>query len=253
MRSLLTSLFVALTVASALGQSYTPQGGYMPQGYGAAAAAPAAGAGLSPTATPYYSSDPGYGAGGYVPTNYGAVAPGVASSLLTYGLLEGYYQYTTFEDTLLDASHGLGLSLTAELFQPFFIRGAFGWSGGNGKGVPDGYNFSTAQIGGGGYFAVTDRFHIVGEVGGLYASLTANKSALSFSDGALYFRPAVRFAATESLELQAAIMATSADDYNTRVYDIGAYYRLFTQMDVGLGAGFGDAQTGYRAGVRFRW
>jgi hypothetical protein len=253
MRSLLSGFFVAVVATSAFGQGYTPQG-YMPQGYGAAAAAPSAGAGLAPTATPYYGGDTGYaGNTGYVPANYGAVAPGVASSLLSYGLLEGFYQYTTFEDTLLDASHGLGLSLTAELFQPFFIRGAFGWSGGNGKGVPDGYSFSTAQIGGGGYFAVTDRFHVVGEVGGIYASLTADESALSFSDGALYIRPGVRFAATESLELQAAIMATSADDYNTRVYDIGAFYRLFTQMDIGLGAGFGDAQTGYRAGVRFRW
>jgi hypothetical protein len=257
MFSRLIPLLALAGATAALGQGYAPQGyvpqGYMPQGYAAPAPAPAPAAApaMSPTATPYYGADAGYG---YAPTSYGAPATGVnPSSLLSYGLLEGYYQYNTFKDTGLDASHGLGLNLTAQLFQPLFLRGAFSWASGNGKLVPDGYSLSTVQLGAGAYLPVSDRFHLVGEVGGLYSTLTASKSAVSFSDGALYVRPSIRFAATESLELQGGMMITSADDYNSRQWDLNAYYRLFTAMDVGFGAGFGDQTNNYRAGVRFRW
>jgi hypothetical protein len=245
MRFRLASLFVALSATTALAQSYTPQG-YMPQGYGV----PAAGAGISPTASPYYTDT---GAGFSSPSTYGAVGSTANTDLLGYGLLEGFYQYNTFKNENIDASHGLGVALTAELFEPFFMRGSFSWGAGNGKGFKEGYDMSTIQVGGGAYFAVANRFHIVGEVGGLYSTLSADSSQLSFSDGALYIRPGVRFAPTDSVELNAAMQLTSADDYNSRVFDVNAYYRLFTQMDVGLGAGFGDNQNGYRAGVRFRW
>jgi hypothetical protein len=252
MRSSLFSILALLSLPTlGLAQNYTPQG-YMPQGYGspAPAAAPSAGYGLSPTASPYYQDT---SAGFNNPYSYGAVGSDINSSLLSYGLLEGYYQYTSFENDALDPAHGLGLALSAELFKPFYVRGAFSWGSGSSDKLSKNYDLSTVQLGAGAYFAVANRFHITGEVGGLYTSLNTSKSSLSFTDGAIYVKPGVRFAPTDSLELNAGLTFTSADDYNTRIVDLNAFYRLFTQMDVGLGAGIGDAQTGYRAGVRFRW
>jgi hypothetical protein len=246
--SLLPTLAVLTMPVVASAQNYMPQG-YTPQGYGSTAA-PAAGYSLSPTASPYYGDT---ASGFNAPYNYGAVGSDINSSLLSYGLLEGFYQYTTFEDDALDPAHGIGLSLSAELFKPFYVRGGFSWGSGSGEALTENYDVSTVQLGAGAYFAVAERFHIVGEVGGIYSSVNASRSSLGFSDGALYIKPGMRFAPTDSLELNAGLTLTSADNYNTQVVDLNAFYRLFTQMDVGLGAGIGDAQTGYRAGVRFRW
>ena len=177
-----------------------------------------------------------------------------AGSMLTYGQLQGSYDYTTFKDKSLDAAHGIGLSLTAQLFNPFFVRGQFNWSGGNGKELSkDGYTFSTVGIGGGGYFQITPRVHLVAEIGGLYSSLSANKDSVSFTNGAIYVNPFFRLAATEDLELNVGIMMSSATDYNSRLLELAGYYKLFTSMDLGFGADLGDQQNVYHLGVRFRW
>jgi hypothetical protein len=176
--------------------------------------------------------------------------------MLTYGLLEGAYRYTTFEEDGIDGAHGVGLSLSAELFRPFFVRGGFDWGTGNGensKGATQKYDFNSVSLGGGAYFAVADKFHLFAEVGGSYTNLSSTKSSLSFSDGAIYIMPGLRFAATESLELDLSVTATSADSYDSRVVDISGYYKLFSSMDVGVGTGFGNETRSFFAGVRFRW
>lgn len=173
--------------------------------------------------------------------------------MLTYGQLEGVYKYTDFKSNGLDAAHGLGLSLSAELFRPLYLKGSFDWASGNGKGLKTNYDFVSVSLGGGAYFALTDRFHLFAEVGGNYANLTAEKSSLEFSDGSIYITPGLRFAATDSLELDLSMTASSADDYDSKSVDVAGYYRLFSAMDVGLGTGFGDETRTYFAGIRFRW
>ncbi len=240
--------------------------------------APDAGAGLEPAVPQTYAGYPQVPGpmandGSYTPTTYGdgsyapqgvqggyapqGVAPAGAmfapQSMLTYGTLEGFYQYTQWKTAGIDDAHGMGLSLMAELFNPFFIHGAFTWGTGNGAALPSSYNISTVSVGGGGHLAITDRFHLMGEIGGIYASLSADKTNVSFSDGAVYISPGIRFAATESLELKLGLTATSADKYDSKVLDLGAYYKIFSQMDVGVGLTKGDETKAYKAGVRFRW
>lgn len=215
-------------------------GGYAPQGYAQQGYAQAG-----------YSAQ-GYAQQGYA-ANYGAPA-GQPGGMLTYGQLSGSYIYRTFKDKSVDASHGLALSLTAQLFNPFFLRGTFDWSSGNGKGLSkEGYDFTKVSIGGGAYFQITPQLHIVGEIGGMYSSLSANKDSVSFTDGAIYVNPYLRFAATEALELNLGVLLSSADKYNSRVLELGGYYRMFSAMDVGFGAALGDQQNDYHLGVRFRW
>jgi hypothetical protein len=269
------SVLHALMVVSTMSPlAHAAPWGYEQQG------APAAGAGLgqqpqmmmqAPAPTQNYGGypqTPGPVAGGYADASYGNggfVQPGVQpgytpgaatfapTNMLTYGTLEGFYQYTKWNEPGIDASHGMGLSLMAELFDPFFLHGSFSWATGNGAALPSTYNISTVSVGGGGHFAITERFHIMGEIGGIYASLSADKTNVSFSDGAIYISPAIRFAATESLELKLGLMATSADKYDSKAIDFDAYYKLFSQMDVGVGLTRGDETKAYKAGVRFRW
>jgi hypothetical protein len=168
--------------------------------------------------------------------------------------LEANYAYTTFKNKSVDASHGVGLGLMAQLFNPFFLHGTFNWSTGNGKNLSkEGYDFSTVTLGGGAYFQITPQIHIVAELGGLYSSLSANKDSVSFSDGAIYVNPYLRIAASELLELNLGVMMTSADKYNSRVLELGGFYKLFNSMDLGLGADLGNEQNTYHLGVRFRW
>jgi hypothetical protein len=226
--------------------------------FGYAVQAPAAGSGLPPgggfTANPYTVAG---GAGFTQQQNFGpAAATMPVSSMLTYGQLEGRYVYNTFKTDGVASSSGLALGLTAQLFNPFFLHADFNWSStsGSGSGLSSkSYDFSTISIGGGGYFAITDRVHLVAEVGGLYSSLSASKDKLSFSDGAIYMNPKLRFLATEVLELDVGLLLTSADNYNSSVLQLGGYWRMFSSMDLGGGVDFGDMQNSYHVGVRFRW
>ena len=218
-------------LACALGVSAFGQYGYVPQG----------------------NPDPGmesssYGNAGNSSSSYSASS---RSNLLGYGQLEANYSFIDFKDSPLDGGNGIGVSLMAELFKPFFLHGTVNWVSGSGDAKD--FDFTTVAIGGGAYWAITDRFHLVGEVGGLYSSLSASKDNLSFNDGAVYVSPSLRVAVTNDLELRAGVTLTSADNFDATTVDLGGYFRLFSQMDLGLGAALGDVTNTYHAGVRFRW
>ena len=252
MRTLLFTTLLAVASASA----------QEPYGYGPSTAAPGQVVSVDPSFNNYGSANySGYG-GGAAPAqpqpSMGALSglsgSGSGSSMLTYGLLEGFYRYTSFQQDGLDGANGLGVSLSAELFRPFFVRGGFDWGSGSGKSLgTDGYDFNSVSLGGGAYFAVNDKLHFFAEVGGIYTSLNADRSSIGFSDGAIYLTPGLRFAATEFFELDVSLTATSADEYDKRVVDIAGYYKLFSSMDVGAGAGLGNETRSFFAGIRFRW
>jgi hypothetical protein len=278
---LLCSLALFLTTSAHAQYGYAPQGAVPPPAGQGIAGAPAAAPGqtLLPTDpnmgmgapgsyvdASAYGGQPGYGAQpayagqanymgqpGYAPMGAMTTATG---SMLTYGQLELNYNYTDFDNESVDPASGIGLDIMAELFNPFFIHGGFNWGMGSEAGDKkdeDSYNFRTVSIGGGVHFAITPNLYFVGELGGIYSSLNADKSSLSFTDGAVYIHPQLRFAATDKLEVKAGVLLTSADDYDSKVFDIGGYYKLFTQMDLGLGADIGDQSKNYHLGVRFRW
>lgn len=222
------------------------------------AAMPPAGTGTAGYSTPVYS-DPAYSYGGYTPQTPGygpapaAPAP-VGPDILSYGSLEGYYLFTDFKDSSLEGSHGFGVALSAELFKPLFIKGQFGWgSSGGGSEEDGGFDFNSFGLGGGAYLAISPRFHLLGEVGGKYANVDADEDSLSFSEGQFYVRPAIRFAIAPTFELQGGITLSSADDFDSTVIDLAAYWKVASMFDIGGGAGFGDSSTQIKAGIRLRW
>ena len=200
---------------------------------------------------PGYGTDMSYGSTG-VDSSFGNASQGV--DILSYGFLEAGYQYQKPENNDLDGSHGIALSLSAQLFKPLFINASFGWSLSNGDGSKSReYDFTNASLGVGLYLPIVSKFHFVGEVGGTYGKLDADKDRLSFTEGAVYARPALRFAPVEFLEFQAGVTVTSADDFDATIFDVAAYLRVFSQLDLGVNVDLGDEFTGFTGGIRFRW
>ncbi len=213
---------------------------------------PDAGAGMDTGyAAPTYGS-PTYG--GYSQQPLPPPQAAIGHDIMSYGYLEGYYKYTSFKESSLDPASGLGVALSAELFKPLYVKGGFEWASGNGGSKENGgFDFSSVSLGAGAYIPITGRFHIMCEVGGAYYKLDAEKDSVSFSDGAIYVHPGIKVAATQSLELEGGLLFTSSDHYDSILFNVGAYWRLFSALDLKLGADFGDASTGWKAGLRVRW
>lgn len=206
--------------------------------------------------------DAGYGAPAYGSPTYGGYAPqplppapaAASFDILSYGYLEGFYQYTDFKNSSLEGAHGLGVTLSAKLFDPLYIKGGFNWaSGSSGSDNDHAFDFTSFSLGIGGYLPISPRFHLLCDVGGAYYSLDADRESVSFSDGAIYVHPGLRFAATQNLELQGGLMFTSSDDYGSILIDVGAYWKVFSALDLKVGADFGDESTAWKAGLRVRW
>ena len=245
-------MLLALCSVPALGQYqyYGTSNGSM----GAMPSLPPAPPPAPPPTYPSYGADMSYGSTGYTPmpdSGFGS-SGGSSPSILSYGFLEAGYQFQKPKDSSLDGAHGIGISLSAQLFKPLFINADFGWTLSNGKGNKE-YDFTSASLGAGLYLPIVSKFHFVAEVGGIYGKLDAKKDSLSFTEGAVYARPALRFAPVEFLEFQAGVTVTSSDSFDSMVFDVGGYFRIFSQLDLGLNVDLGDGFTGFTGGIRFRW
>ena len=206
----------------------------------------------APPTYPGYGSDMSYGSPGY-PSDASFNASS-APNILSYGFLEGGYQFQEPKDSSLEGSHGVALARSVQLFKPLFIKAEFGWSLSNGGGRSSReYDFTSASLGAGLYLPIVDKFHLLAEVGGMYGKLDANINRFSFTEGAIYARPAIRFAPVEFLEFQAGLTVTSSDSFDSMIFDVAAYFRLLSQLDLGVNVDLGDEFTGFTGGIRFRW
>jgi len=174
--------------------------------------------------------------------------------MLTYGFLEGRYQYFNPRNSELKGAHGLSAALSAELFKPLFIRAGFGWSasGSSSKNSRE-YDFTTASLGLGAYLPIGGVFHLLIEGGGAYGKLDSKSDRFSFTDGAFYVRPALRIAPVDSFEFQAGLNLTSSDEFGSYTVDLSAFIRLISRLDLALGVDLGDEFTGFTGGLRVRW
>ncbi|HYF35791.1 MAG TPA: outer membrane beta-barrel protein, partial [Prosthecobacter sp.] len=181
------------------------------------------------------------------PTNSwsGFKSSGSATNLLSYNYIDGGYRYIDPRGNALDGSHGLGLSVSLGLFNPFFVKAGFNWTSGTGGNTVAAatnadYDFSTISVAGGVFMPITEKLHFLGEVGLIYANLDANALGLSYTDAGIYVRPGLRYQAMPNLELQGGVTVNSTSDYDSRTIDLGAYLSVMPQLDLNLGADFGD-------------
>ncbi|MCB1279151.1 hypothetical protein [Prosthecobacter sp.] len=180
--------------------------------------------------------------------------------MVNFDNLEVFYRYVDPKQKDLDGAHTIGGALTIALFNPLYLKFGASWgSGPGGSGTVGGarnanYDFASIQAGAGFHTAlINDRLTFVAEAGLVYASLRAVDSSLSFSDGSIYVRPALRFTPMDWLEVQAGVTVSSADKYDSKMLDLSTYFRLLPMFDIGVGADFGDTTRAFRTSLRLRW
>jgi len=283
-----TSLLLALAFGVFSATTHAQQYGYPAAGAGLGAPpvpptppTPPAGygttggyAGMSPTlsapsmGSPYAGptmADPyaGYGYQQPAQTNsWGSTVQqsmgGSGPSMLNYQYAEAFYRYVSPKDSDYNGSHGLGVALVMPLPTIFFLKGSFTWGSGSGEKTARAaanadYDLSTITVGGGAYMAITQKLHFVGEVGLVYANFQADGVNKSYTDGGIYVRPSLRYQVLDWMEVQAGVTVSSTDDYDSKVFDVLGYFRVFPMFDLNIGADFGDVTRGFRAGGRLRW
>ena len=222
-----------------------------------------------PYADPYASAPPPGPVSSYAPqgaSNYSA-PPGAASygakpgpEMVNFNNLEVFYRYVDPKDKSLDGAPTIGGALKVALFNPLYLKVGASWgSGSGGKGNAGGavnadYDFASIQAGAGFHTAlINNKLTFVAEAGINYTSLRATNSALSFSDGSIYIRPALRFTPLDWLEVQGGVTVSSADKYDSKVLDLSTYFRVLPMFDIGIGADFGDTTRAFRTALRLRW
>lgn len=284
-------LLGAIVCDTASGQGAPPAGygvmGVPPPGYNPYAApppsvpaypntmpppAPTAAVGAPPMYTDPYASapPPSGGVSSYAPQGSGVYSPppsnagystgATGPNLVNFNNVEVFYRYVDPKSSNLDGAHTIGGALTVALFNPLYLKFGASWgSGPGGSGNLGGaakadYDFASVQAGAGFHTSlINERLTFVAEAGLNYTSLKAKDSSLSFSDGSIYVRPALRFTPLDWLELQGGVTVSSADKYDSKMLDLSAYFRVLPMFDLGVGADFGDATRAFRTAVRLRW
>lgn len=203
----------------------------------------------TPQGVSNYSSPPASAA------NYGA-RPG--PNMVNFNNLEAYYRYVAPKANNLSGANTIGGTLTVALFNPLYLKFGASWgSGGGGSvtGVTKGnYDFASIQAGVGFHTSlINEKLTFVAEAGLVYASLKAQDTTVSFSDGSIYVRPALRFTPMDWLELQAGVTVSSADKYDSKMVDLSSYFRVLPMFDVGVGGDFGNTTRAFRTSLRLRW
>ena len=193
-----------------------------------------------------------------VSSSYGAKA--VGPNIVNFNNLEAYYRYLAPKHGDLGGANTIGGTLTVALFEPLYLKFGASWGSGPGGGgtvagaTKSNYDFASIQAGAGFHTQlINNRLTFVAEAGLVYASLKANNTAVSFSNGAVYVRPALRYTPLDWLELQAGVTVTSADKYDSRMIDFTSYFRVLPMFDVGVGGDFGNTTHAFRTTLRLRW
>lgn len=228
--TILSLAALAATTAGALAQGYQSQYPYDPYGGSAQRSAP--------RQQGYYQ---------------GPIGPDY-KSLLSYGYLEAHYGFDNFSKALnVGNGSGFGANLNVELFKPLFLHFGVNWLRGTTQDDSTGdIKMTTITAGGGAYIPITERFHLVGEVGFRY-DVVEGSSSISKDDLAVYVRPGVRIAVTSWMELQGDITFNTTKNLNDRVYGVSSFFNVFDILDLGLGVDISEDVNTYRGGVRLRW
>jgi hypothetical protein len=249
MKSTWWLLFLAWTLP-AFGQYYDPGYG----GMGGVSTLPPA-----PPPPPSAAPDPYAYRGGYGSAkNAGTYGEGDFSfdgspGILNYNNISLGYRYMSLDEDALPGANGLTVDLMVEVTRHLFLRPRFTWVASNSKGNDRDYDFTQVSLGAGGYFPITSWLHLMGEGGFVYGKRDGRRARFDFDETALFVRPAVRVRPLPFLELQSGFTFTSADEFDSSIWDVQAFFRLLSQLDLGVAMDFGDMATGFTGGLRFRW
>ncbi|MDI1313524.1 hypothetical protein [Prosthecobacter sp.] len=178
--------------------------------------------------------------------------------MVNFSNLEAYYRYVAPKASSLSGANTIGATLTVALFDPLYLKFGASWGSGGGGSVAGAakadYDFASIQAGVGFHTSlINQKLTFVAEAGLMYASLKAQDTSVSFSDGSIYVRPALRYTPLDWLELQAGVTVSSADKYDSKMVDLTSYFRVLPMFDIGLGGDFGNTTRAFRTSLRLRW
>ncbi len=215
----------------------------------ATAPAPGQVSSYAPQGVSNYSSPPNGAAYGTQPTG---------PNMVNFNNLEAYYRYVAPKANNLSGANTIGASLTVALFNPLYLKFGASWGSGGGGSVTGAtkgnYDFASIQAGVGFHTSlINEKLTFVAEAGLMYASLRAQDTSVSFSDGSIYVRPALRYTPLNWLELQAGVTVSSADKYDSKMVDLTSYFRVLPMFDIGIGGDFGNTTRAFRTSLRLRW
>ena len=170
-----------------------------------------------------------------------------ASAAITYTNFSAGYIYTDNDVPGADNGNGIGVGLEVSPFEHLYLTGGVNWSTASSEfGDLDGI---TGHAGVGGYYAITDSFHLAGDLGIAFSDLDA--PGLDGSDSAFYVRPHVRAQLTEIIELH---VGAQYANFNTTDGEWSAfgnlYISVFGNAQLMAGVGISDDATTATAGVR---
>ena len=165
------------------------------------------------------------------PAHYGKPS---AFDGISYDLFEMGYRYMVFDGdkSFLDDGHAISLDVSLDLLWFFFVEADVLYGSTNTDFDADKFfdldesgNYTDVELGIGGHFPLSDRFHLVASGGFFYENQDLSGDVFDDVDGIIdgggvYVRPGVRMLLTDSLE--AAVYAdyrklSDADDGNLGV------------------------------------
>lgn len=170
-----------------------------------------------------------------------------ASAAITYTNFSAGYIFSDLDVPGADNGNGIGIGLEVSPFEHVYLTGGASWSL-TSSDIGDLDSF-TGHAGVGGYYAITDSFHIAGDLGIAFSDVEA--SGLDGSDSAFYVRPHVRAQLTEIIELH---VGAQYANFNTTDGEWSAfgnlYISVFGNAQLMAGVGVSDDATTATAGVR---
>ena len=188
---------------------------------------------------------------------------------ISYDLLEMGYRYLVFDgdNSVLDDGHAISLDLSLDLLWYFFIETEILYGTTNsdvrvGKflDLDESGNYSEFELGAGGHFPISDRFHVVGSAGFFYEN--QDLSGEVFDDlngvidgGGVYVRPGVRMLLTDSLEAGAFAEYTKlsdADDGNLGVRG-NLTYKITDAIGISGNIQLKEDVSTFGLGIRLAW
>lgn len=170
-----------------------------------------------------------------------------ASDYFDYDFIDLEWNYTSFEDDLLDEANGISVGLSKTLTECTFVTLGGLWEPVDGNDGDD-IDFWSFSAGAGMVFPFSERLHLVAEGGVFYGFETGSED----DDGSFggYVGPTLRVGITRAIEGFASANFIVDEDTDQFEYSAGAILRLTQAIGLKAGWTWNDDEQTVGVGVR---
>ena len=171
---------------------------------------------------------------------------------LRYTYVDALYQYHDYKKDEVNGGNGFKLALSISPIPILFFTGSAAFSKADSVFESSQVKEFHGALGGGAYLPIGGILHLVGEVGALYSKVNTDLQDLHADNAGLYFKPAVRVALGDRVEVNGGVTLTTVENETTQLnlglgVDVADHVRVMGQVD------FGDTENVISAGLRLQW